>query len=183
MIGQRVLVADGPSSTIGSCIMSALSIPPSQKANIARGSQSAHNPSNVPCPEQYSVVTVYTEVEVQDTPAEARTDFWTDQVDVTSADEAAGETLGVAKALETLTKTFALRKESLENDSASNRQFAIQDVSGEANDDVQTDTEAKGSFAEDDATIQAAQLPVCEHSSIPLMDASSAGWCDFKRSL
>ncbi|XP_019738642.1 zinc finger protein 184 isoform X2 [Hippocampus comes] len=157
----------GPSSTIGSCIMSALSIPPSQKANIAQGSESAHNPSNVPYPEQYSVVTVYTEVEVQDTPAEAQTDFY--RVEVTPAEEAAD----VAKALETLTKTFALRKESLENDSASNRQFAIQDVFGEANVDVQTDAEAKDSSAEDDTTIHAAQLPVCEHSSIPLMDAST----------
>ncbi|XP_051911231.1 zinc finger protein 799-like isoform X2 [Hippocampus zosterae] len=161
----------GPSSAVGSCIMSALSIPPSQKANIAQGSYSTHNPSDVPYPEQYSVVTVYTEVEVQDTPAEAQTDFY--QVEVTPGEEAAGETLDVAKALETLSKTFALRKETLENDSASNGQFAIQDVFGEADVDVQTDAEAKDSSAEDNATINATQLPVCEHSSIPLMDAST----------
>uniref|UniRef100_A0A3Q2XL42 Zinc finger protein 345-like n=1 Tax=Hippocampus comes TaxID=109280 RepID=A0A3Q2XL42_HIPCM len=38
---QVLILLYGPSSTIGSCIMSALSIPPSQKANIAQGSESA----------------------------------------------------------------------------------------------------------------------------------------------
>uniref|UniRef100_I3ITX9 C2H2-type domain-containing protein n=1 Tax=Oreochromis niloticus TaxID=8128 RepID=I3ITX9_ORENI len=61
---------DGPSSTAGNSIMSALSIPPSQKTNVSVGLNSIHNYANVLNPvtlvgtDQYSVVTVYTEVEV-----------------------------------------------------------------------------------------------------------------------
>ncbi|XP_020503357.2 zinc finger protein 17 isoform X1 [Labrus bergylta] len=130
----------GPSSTIGSCIMSALSIPPSQKTNISVGLESIHNYANVLNPvtfvstDQYSVVAVYTEVEVgasevdeetvEATEVQVQTDFYEEEIMAMSAENASEEANGsraeetsdtadVAKALETLAKTFALRKESL----------------------------------------------------------------------
>ncbi|XP_022073425.1 zinc finger protein 665-like isoform X1 [Acanthochromis polyacanthus] len=131
----------GPSSTVGNCIMSALSIPPSQKTNISVGLDSVHNYANILNPvtfagaDQYSVVTVYTEVEVgsskgdeemmESAEAQVQTDFYEEEIVAVSADntgneegsgmrtEEPSETVDVAKALETLTKTFALRKESL----------------------------------------------------------------------
>ncbi|XP_061570717.1 uncharacterized protein LOC133424243 [Cololabis saira] len=130
----------GPSSTIGSCIMSALSVPPSQKTSIQMGLESIHNYANTPNPvtlsgtDQYSVVAIYTEVEVraaevgEDTrePAEVQlqTGFYEEEIVTGSAEntgseectalrtEETGEHVGVAKALETLTKTFALKKDS-----------------------------------------------------------------------
>ncbi|XP_018542602.1 zinc finger protein 132 [Lates calcarifer] len=150
----------GPSSTIGSCIMSALSIPPSQKTNISVGLESIHNYANVLNPvtfvgaDQYSVVAVYTEVEVgesevgeemiESAEVQVHTDFYEEEIVAVSADNVSGEesaslraeetseTVDVAKALETLTKTFALRKESLgqdvltgkSNDSSLNNEFA-----------------------------------------------------------
>ncbi|KAM3587560.1 uncharacterized protein V6R79_009016 [Siganus canaliculatus] len=128
----------GPSSTIGSCILSALSIPPSQKNNISVGLESIHNYANVLNPvtfvgaDQYSVVAVYTEVDVaasevqeeiiESAEVQVQTDFYEEEIVAVSADNGGGEeesseTVGVAKALETLTKTFALRKESLGQDS------------------------------------------------------------------
>ena len=67
-----IAVLDGPSSTIGGCIMSALSIPPSQKVCKAAslGLEAMHNYANLINPiaymesDQYSMVTVY-EVEVE----------------------------------------------------------------------------------------------------------------------
>ncbi|KAG7225683.1 hypothetical protein INR49_012269 [Caranx melampygus] len=134
----------GPSSTIGSCIMSALSIPPSQKTNISVGLEAIHNYANVLNPvtfvgaDQYSVVAVYTEVEVgvsdvneeviESAEVQVHTDFYEEEIVAVSADNASSEetgslraeetseTVDVAKALETLTKTFALRKESLGQD-------------------------------------------------------------------
>ncbi|XP_059181457.1 zinc finger protein 37 [Centropristis striata] len=134
----------GPSSTIGSCIMSALSIPPSQKTNISVGLESIHNYANVLNPvtfvgaDQYSVVAVYTEVEVGESEVEeemmesaevqVQTDFYEEEIVAVSVENSGGEeatsfraeetseTVDVAKALETLTKTFALRKESLGQD-------------------------------------------------------------------
>ncbi|XP_077956501.1 uncharacterized protein LOC120817673 isoform X2 [Gasterosteus aculeatus] len=133
----------GPSSTIGSCIMSALSIPPSQKTNISVGLDSIHNYANVLNPvsfvgtDQYSVVAVYTEVEVAasevdeeligSAEVQVQTDFYEEEIVAVTADNAGAEeapasraeeseTVDVAKALETLTKTFALRKESLGHD-------------------------------------------------------------------
>ncbi|KAF3859264.1 hypothetical protein F7725_021663 [Dissostichus mawsoni] len=61
----------GPSSTIGSCIMSALSIPPSQKTNISAGLESIHNYANMLHPitliglDGYSFVAVYTKRKFQ----------------------------------------------------------------------------------------------------------------------
>lgn len=132
---------DGPSSTIGSCIMSALSIPPSQKTSISFGRESIHNYANVLNPvtvvraDQYSVVAVYTELEVgvsevgeevtESAEMHVHTDCYEEEIVTVSADVSGGEestglraeetseTVDVAKALETLTKTFALRKESL----------------------------------------------------------------------
>lgn len=134
----------GPSSTIGSCIMSALSIPPSQKTNISVGLESIHNYANVLNPitfvgnDQYSVVAVYTEMEVEasevveemieSAEVQVQTDYYEEEIvavsaDNTGAEEATSliaeektETVDVAKALETLTKTFALKKESLVED-------------------------------------------------------------------
>lgn len=121
--------------------MSALSIPPSQKTNISVGLGSIHNYANVVNPitfvgaDQYSIVAVYTEMEVEASEVEeeviesaevqVQTDFYEEEIVTVSGDNAGGEeatglrteetseTVDVAKALETLTKTFALRKESL----------------------------------------------------------------------
>lgn len=124
--------------------MSALSIPPSQRTNISVGPESIHNYANVLNPvtfvgtDQYSVVAVYTEVEagasevdeemIESAEVQVQTDFYEEEIVAVSADNAGGEetttlrteetteTVDVAKALETLTKTFALRKESLGQD-------------------------------------------------------------------
>lgn len=124
--------------------MSALSIPPSQKTNISVGLEAIHNYANVLNPvtfvgaDQYSVVAVYTEVEVgvsdvneeviESAAVQVHTDFYEEEIVAVSADnlsseetgslraEETSETADVAKALETLTKTFALRKESLGQD-------------------------------------------------------------------
>ncbi|TNN63140.1 Zinc finger protein 551 [Liparis tanakae] len=127
----------GPSSTVGSCIMSALSIPPSQQTNVSVGLESIHNYANVLNPvafveaDQYSVVAVYAEVEVgasevadeemmESAEVQVHTDFYEEEIVAAVAEEPSGpraeetsEPADVAKALETLAKTFALRKESL----------------------------------------------------------------------
>lgn len=124
--------------------MSALSIPPSQKTNLSAGLESIHNYANVLNPvalfgaDQYSVVAVYTEVEVgasdvdehliESAEVQVQTDFYEEEIvavgtesivseEATSVKaEETSEAVDVAKALETLTKTFALRKESLGQD-------------------------------------------------------------------
>ncbi|RVE56628.1 hypothetical protein OJAV_G00223460 [Oryzias javanicus] len=119
----------GPSSTIGSYILSALSIPPSQKSNIKVGLESMHNyanPASLSAADQFNVVAVYTQVEVGESEAveldKAPTDFYREEIvvvssenveDASSRTEEVSEAAEVAKALETLAKTFALRKESL----------------------------------------------------------------------
>ncbi|XP_029019247.1 zinc finger protein 665-like isoform X2 [Betta splendens] len=154
----------GPSSTIGSCIMSALSIPPSQKTNISVGLQSIHNYANLLNPvafvgtDQYSIVAVYTEVEVgqsevneqlvESAEVQVQTDFYEEEIVAASTEsvsieevssvraEETNETADVAKALETLTKTFALKKESLgqevltrrTNDSPLNDEVVLEDA-------------------------------------------------------
>ncbi|KAF7658202.1 hypothetical protein LDENG_00015970 [Lucifuga dentata] len=159
----------GPSSTIGSRIMSALSIPPSQKTNISFGRELIHNYANVLNPitfvgaDQYNVVAVYTEVEVgasaevdegmiESTEVQGQTDFYEEEivaerVDNIGCEEAASlkaeetnETADIAKALETLTKTFALRKEAIghnvettENIKDSNTELSLNDEDGSGN--------------------------------------------------
>lgn len=112
--------------------MSALSVPPSQKTNLSIGQDSVHNYANtlthVTLAEagQCSVVAFYTEVEVRasdpnpESPEiQVQTECYEEEIVALSAgmsgggEEETGEAEGVAKALETLTKTFALRKESL----------------------------------------------------------------------
>uniref|UniRef100_A0A1A7Z491 C2H2-type domain-containing protein n=1 Tax=Iconisemion striatum TaxID=60296 RepID=A0A1A7Z491_9TELE len=129
----------GPSSSFGSCIMSAISIPPSQKTNVAIEQESIHNYANALTPVtlggagHYSVVAYCTELdvrapEVDEAEVQVQTDHYEEEilaisVENTGGEEADGskaaemsETAGVAKALETLTKTFSLRKESLGQD-------------------------------------------------------------------
>lgn len=122
--------------------MSALSIPPSQKTNISVRLESIHNYANVLNPvtfvgtDQYSVVAVYTETEatevdqdvIESAEVQIQTDFYEEEIVAVGADNAAGEeatslgaeesceTVDVAKALETLTKAFALRRESIGQD-------------------------------------------------------------------
>ncbi|XP_063761388.1 zinc finger protein 3 homolog isoform X2 [Eleginops maclovinus] len=157
----------GPSSTIGSCIMSALSIPPSQKTNISVGPESIHNYANILHPitfvgaDGYSVVAVYTVEEVQaskvdeemieSAEVQVQTDFYEEEIVAVSADNTSGEeatslraeetseTVDVAKALETLTKTFALRKESLGQDV----------ITGKSNDSSFNDGLQSGNAAEE----------------------------------
>lgn len=120
--------------------MSALSVPPSQKTTLSIGQESIQNYTNtVTTPvtlagvDHYSVVAYCTEVEVraseadEDTMGSAEVQIQTDceeeivtvNIDNSAREEASSmqtvetsETAGVAKALETLTKTFVLRKET-----------------------------------------------------------------------
>ncbi|KAG7497097.1 zinc finger 665-like isoform X1 [Solea senegalensis] len=156
-------VPHGPSSTIGSCIMSALSIPPSQKTSVSMGLESIHNYANVTLAEvdRYSVASVYTEVEagasdaMESAELQVHTDFYEEEIVAVSVDpvgddegvssraEDASETVDVEKALETLTKTFALRKESLGQDvltGKSSDQFVSVDAAddGKTHDDTET---------------------------------------------
>ncbi|KAM9328406.1 uncharacterized protein KZ484_019759 [Pholidichthys leucotaenia] len=130
-----------PPSTIGNCIMAALSIPPSQKTSVTVGLESIHNYTNILNPvtpaaaDQFSIMAVYTEVEVgvsevdqemmESTELHVQTDFYEEEIVAANADttvnpavetEETSDTVDVSKALETLTKTFALRKESLSQD-------------------------------------------------------------------
>lgn len=117
--------------------MSALSIPPSHRTNISVHLESVHNYANILNPiavvgaEEYSVVTIYTETEesgldpdmMETAEVQLQTDFYEEEIVVGSVDgkveagefrsEEPAETVGIAKALETLTKAFALRKESI----------------------------------------------------------------------
>lgn len=144
--------------------MSALSIPPSQKTNISVGLESIHNYANVLNPitfvgaDQYSVVAVYTEMEVEasevseevleSAEVQVQTDFYEEEIEAVCTDNVGGEeraadvrtedtleVVDVAKALETLTKTFALRKESLGQDALTekNNDSSLNDVLGSAN--------------------------------------------------
>lgn len=133
------VLTDGPSSTIGSCILSALSIPPSQKANNSIGLESIHNYANVLNPvtfvnaDQYSVVAIYTETEASEVDqdlsdsaeVQIQTDFYEEEIVAVSVAgpgatslraEESCETVDVAKALDTLTKAFALKKESISHE-------------------------------------------------------------------
>ncbi|KAK0131896.1 Zinc finger protein 271 [Merluccius polli] len=140
----------GPSSTIGGCIMSALSIPPSQKVCKAAsvGLEAMHNYANLINPiaymesDQYSMVTVY-EVEVELGATEVSEDLveTSEEIciqteDLSSAavsdhDASGGEDVeeridgekleegvDIATALETLTKTFAPKDETLQGQNA-----------------------------------------------------------------
>lgn len=116
--------------------MSALSIPPSQKANNSIGLESIHNYANVVNPitfvntDQYSVVAIYTESEASEADQDLRecaemqvqTDFYEEEIVAVSVAGAAASSLrpeetcepvDVAKALDTLTKAFALKKENI----------------------------------------------------------------------
>ncbi|XP_072233633.1 uncharacterized protein [Leuresthes tenuis] len=128
-------ITNAPPSTVGTCIMAALSVPPSQKANISVGPL---NPVTLAGPNQYSVVAIYTEVEVgasevdqdkmESAEVQVQTDFYEEEIVAVSMGDNGGEeaaslrteetseTVDVAKALEKLTKTFALRKGSLGQD-------------------------------------------------------------------
>uniref|UniRef100_A0A8C3A020 TERF1-interacting nuclear factor 2 N-terminal domain-containing protein n=1 Tax=Cyclopterus lumpus TaxID=8103 RepID=A0A8C3A020_CYCLU len=162
------------------CILSALSIPPSQQTNLSVGLESIHNYANVLNPvafvgaDQYSVVAVYTEVEVgasevdeemmESAEVQVQTDFYEEEiVAVAGAEEAAGsraeetsETADVAKALETLTKTFALRKESLgqdaptgkSNDSSLNEEFGLGNAPDEGQESSEQTDENRGNVEE-----------------------------------
>lgn len=114
--------------------MSALSIPPSQKANSSIGLESIHNYANVVNPiaivntDQYSVVAIYTETEASESEQDLRecaemqiqTDFYEEEIVAVSVagtsslrPEETSETVDVAKALDTLTKAFALKKDNI----------------------------------------------------------------------
>lgn len=120
--------------------MSALSIPPSQKTSTSVRMESIHNYANVlnatPFVDQYRVLAVYTEAEASEIDQDImdsaevhiQTGFYEEEIVAVSADNAGSceaaslrmeepsETVDVAKALETLTKAFALRKESIDHD-------------------------------------------------------------------
>lgn len=131
--------------------MSALSIPPSHKSGTSVRLESIHNYANILNPvtvvgaEQYSVVAIYTEMEesssdpdvMQTAEVQLQTDFYEEEIVAASEDsrvevtgfrtEEPSETVGVAKALETLTKAFALRKESIDQEALTGK---INDGSG-----------------------------------------------------
>lgn len=127
----------GQCSTIGSWIMSALSVPPSQKTNLSAGLDSIHNYTNllarITLAEvgQCSVVAFYTEVGVRasdldedSSEIQVQAECYEEEIVALSADtvggggeeEETGDAAGVAKALETLSKTFAVRNESIGNE-------------------------------------------------------------------
>lgn len=115
--------------------MSALSIPPSHRTSV-----SVHNYANLLNPiavvgaEQYSVVAIYTETEesrldpdmMETAEVQIQTDFYEEEIVAASVDarveangfrsEEPSETVGVAKALETRSKAFALPKESIDQE-------------------------------------------------------------------
>lgn len=114
--------------------MSALSIPPSQKTNSSIGLETIHNYANVLNPiafvnsDQYSVVAIYTETEASEAEQDLgecaemqiQTDFYEEEIVAVSVAGASGfrpeetcETVDVAKALDTLTKAFAIKKENI----------------------------------------------------------------------
>lgn len=125
--------------------MSALSIPPSHKTNISVRLESIHNYANILNPvavvgaEQYSVLAVYADAEesgldpdmMETTEVQLQTDFYEEEIVAASEDgrveftgfrtEEPSETVGVAKALETLSKAFALRKESIDQETLSEK--------------------------------------------------------------
>lgn len=122
--------------------MSALSIPPSHKTSISVRLESIHNYANVLNPiavvgaEQYSVLAVYADAEesgldpdmMETTEVQLQTDFYEEEIVAVSEDGRVGfrteepsETVGVAKALETLSKAFALRKESIDQETLSEK--------------------------------------------------------------
>ncbi|XP_054608999.1 zinc finger protein 813-like isoform X2 [Dunckerocampus dactyliophorus] len=152
----------GNSTSLGGCIMSALSIPPSHRANLAVTPELVNNYASITNPlavvgaEEYGVVTVYTEVEVgaSDVPAaEVQMCFYEEEV---TPEESAAETVDVNRALETLTKTFAFSKESLENDGA-----ALEDEEDGVVGEVEADVQPGGVSC--DAADGPAQLPaVCQ---------------------
>lgn len=131
--------------------MSALSIPPSHKTSISVRLESIHNYANILNPvavvgaEQYSVLAVYADAEesgldpdmMETTEVQLQTDFYEEEIVAASEDgrveftgfrtEEPSETVGVAKALETLSKAFALRKESIDQETLSEK---INDGSG-----------------------------------------------------
>lgn len=131
--------------------MSALSIPPSHKTSISVRLESIHNYANILNPvavvgaEQFSVLAVYTDAEesgldpdmMETTEVQLQTDFYEEEIVAASDDgrgeftgfrtEETSETVGVAKALETLSKAFALRKESIDQETLSEK---INDGSG-----------------------------------------------------
>lgn len=131
--------------------MSALSIPPSHKTSISVRLESIHNYANILNPvtvvgaEHYSVLAVYTEAEesgldpdmMETTEVQLQTDFYEEEIVAASEDgrveftgfrtEEPSETVGVAQALETLSKAFALRKESIDQETLSEK---INDGSG-----------------------------------------------------
>uniref|UniRef100_A0A1A8R788 C2H2-type domain-containing protein n=2 Tax=Nothobranchius rachovii TaxID=451742 RepID=A0A1A8R788_9TELE len=129
----------GPSCSIGSCIMSALSVPPSQKTNIAIEQELIHNYANALTPVtlggagHFSVVAYCADMkisasEVDEAEVQVQTEYYEEEIMALSVENTGGEdangskaaemseTAGVAKALETLTKTFSLRKERLGQD-------------------------------------------------------------------
>lgn len=131
--------------------MSALSIPPSHKTSIPVRLESIHNYANILNPvavvgaEQYSVLAVYADAAesgldpdvMETTEVQLQTDFYEEEIVAASEDgrveftgfrtEEPNETAGVAKALETLSKAFALRKESIDQETLSEK---INDGSG-----------------------------------------------------
>ncbi|XP_067110398.1 zinc finger protein 184 [Osmerus mordax] len=146
-----VKIPYGPSSSVGNCILSALSVPPSQRVVITTqptaftiGSESMHNYANILNSyvgvDSNGVVTVYTEVEVGatelgDEVVESVNDIQSNnsQMELVTMNEDGGveemsveaaemetemaqveqleDAVSIAKALETLTKTFALKKD------------------------------------------------------------------------
>ncbi|XP_041833785.1 zinc finger protein 16-like [Melanotaenia boesemani] len=174
----------GPSSTIGSSIMSALSVPPSQKTHLSVGLESIHNYTN-PLNNQYSVVAIYTEVEVgpseedqdkmESAEVQVQTDFYEEEIVAVNVSDAGdedstglkaeetSEIVDVAKALETLTKTFALRKENLAQDApiekTSDSSSSEQLGSGNAPDEGQTNDKQETSDHAEEKRESMADIP------------------------
>ncbi|XP_077566287.1 uncharacterized protein LOC144181584 [Stigmatopora nigra] len=158
----------GPSSSIGNCIMSALSIPPSHKPDLSEVAESIYRYDDNHCPmtiagsEEYRFVTVYAEVEVQDT-AKDDPGFPSDEDLVTNQSDA-------VEAFEMLTETIECSEDFVAKDTETNCQMSNREIFEEVRDDG----------TEEEATSLETEFVFYENhsSSIASMDSSDI-LCEF----
>lgn len=168
--------------------MSALSIPPSQKTNSSIGLESIHNYANVVNPitfvntDQYSVVAIYTETEASEAEQnlgecaemQIHTDFYEEEIVAVGVAGTSGlrpeetcETVEVAKALDTLTKAFALKKDTISQDGL--REKTKDDFGSESARDQEETREIQGiSDLKENVTEEVSADPKSEHLEINL---------------
>ncbi|XP_028305992.1 zinc finger protein 665 [Gouania willdenowi] len=172
-------MAYGPSSTIGRCILSALSVPPSQKPNV--NLDSIHNYANVLNPvtlaaaEQYSLVAVYTEVvdsseqgnDGEHEPEDVQMDFYEEEIEAVSAEhiKPRAEETSDDQDLQTQTKTFTKESLSQENPPGERRNSLSENEKLEDQNKA-TAEEEKINRPSDDHDINTVSTQACDVSSL-----------------